>query len=833
MPLYWKQKHLINQQLAQTILKLLMLKSNIEFHLGFCRPLWLITEEYYLTLVWEQNVAIFCAAFMMLKEQIMNNLPNISNQPPIINSATDAAKLYSAFKWKLLPITYKTKACHIKGWQNLIIKEEDIENEFVEPCNIGVLLGSSNLTDVDVDSPAALPFLKWLPPTNAIWGRPSNPNSHYLYSGENKSRSFSNSSGVVIEIRSKGCYAVMPPSTHPDDEIYTWESYGEPSAGIGLEEACTKIFIAATLLTYWQEGVRHSLALGISGLLLKAGWTPDEVMDLVVTVAKATGDNNIFDRQTAVSTTASLLKSGESVAGYSNLVDILGKQDADAINKLANEKKLSTKVDLSIIDLVSKAKTSKDKLNIAIIVCNDLRKRGRFLRVMHTEELMFFNNYELELYRLGSIEFRALCGELYKINGKDPVWAFIEEHLKQFCIRQGEPTELFRFARYQAGKLYIHAGRQRVFCLDGININEIDNGDDGVLFYRDQTLTPIQPNFNFIGSPVRDTLVNAANATDLGRLDLYHISIYGLYFESILPTKPIVLFTGPKGSGKTSAGRALKRALHGPTSNVDSGLTSKEDAFWASVCNNSLVCIDNVDSLVSWFADAIAVVSTGSTFKRRKLYETNVLVEYVPRCFVIVTSRNPESFTRDDIVDRLLLVEVKRRDKFIDESSLLSNIDELRNDIWGELLTYLNKIVAALNEPRDPAPLPYRMADWARFAIKCAPILGIHDIHGKLNAMETSKIEFALDESPLVQALDEWLAINPQHDFIATGDLFKAIQKIYEIKGDKFCIKDSRAFGTQLKNMRSELESRYQIEDKLGSGNRRFYRFRLIADGAM
>lgn len=757
----------------------------------------------------------------------MTTLSSINTKQVSFGNVAAAANSYLALNWKVIPVEYKSKECHIKGWQSHTIEANDIPVTFIEPSNVGVLLGASKLTDVDVDSPFAVPFISWLPPTAARWGRKGNPNSHHLYVGERKSHSYKNSSGVIIEIRSHGCYAVMPPSIHPDNEAYAWELDGEPGAGGGLEDACKKIFIAATLLPFWKKGVRHELALGIAALLLNSGWAKEDVMDLVVTVAKTAGDDEIEDRKTAVDTTVDNLLAGMPVAGYSKLVDMLGEQNARAIGKLIG------KEESVLNELASKATSSKAKRHVAQKILEDLTSRGVFLKTAQAAELMFFNSSERELYTLGSAEFRALCGELYGINGKEPVWAYIEEQLLQHCLRKGQLTELFRFARYQAKKLYIHAGGQRVFRLDGNSIEEIDNGDDGVLFYSDPTLTPIQPNYNFTGSPVSDTLVNAVNTADLGRLDLYHIFIYGLFFESLLPTKPIVLITGSKGSSKTSSSRALKRAFHGAASNVDSGMTSKEDAFWAGVCNNSLVCIDNVDTLVTWLADALAVVATGSTFKRRKLYETNTLVGYAVRCFVIVTSRNPQSFTRDDVVDRLLLVEVERRKSFIEESYLLAQIDASRNDIWGELLTNLNKMVAELKKPRDAKPLAYRLADWARLAISFAPILGITEVEKKLKSMETSKVEFALDDSPLVQALDEWLSVYPEEGFIASGDLFKSIVKLYESKCDKFSIKDAKVFGSQLKNLRSELGNRYQIEDKSGSSNKRLYRFRFKPDSAL
>lgn len=742
-----------------------------------------------------------------------------------VAKAAFAAKAYEAREWRTIPVEHMGKKCFLKKWQDFNVAQGSFATVFQEPCNVGILLERSGITDIDIDSNFAVPFLGWLPKTEAIWGRPNNPKSHYLYKGVRETKKFINSIGVILEIRSKGCYSVVPPSIHPDNEPYEWYSNGEPGTDDGLGRAVIKIAIAATLLAKWTLGCRHELSLAISGMLLTAGWDAIEVTDLVERVAHAAGDTEVDDRLKAVQTTDENLKNGKQTAGFSKLADVLGQQDAKAIASWAPS------LTLGIGELACGAKSTKAKKSLADKLLADLVSRGVFYRTNGTLELLYFNRAERELYALQSLEFRALCGDMYGINGKEPVWKYIEERAIAYCSRHGEFTNFYQFARYQNKTLYVHAGSHYVFRLDGKSIETIDNGDDGILFRRDPTFSPVTPEFKFSGSPVRSSLVNVGNALNKDRLSLYEIFIYTLFFESLLPTKPIVLFTGAKGSGKTSAGRSLKRALMGPLANVDTGMANKEDAFWAGICHSSLVCIDNVDSLVPWLADALAVVSTGGTFRRRKLYETNTLVEYQPRCFIMLTSRNPQSVTRDDVVDRLLLVELERRKNFIEESYLLDKLDANRGKIWGELLTNLNRMVAQLKNPTTVSPLANRLADWTRLAIRFAPLLGITEIEKKLKAMEASKVEFALEDNPLVQGLEVWIAAHPKHAFIATGDLFLAITNIYESKGQSWEIKSARNFGIQLKNIRSELETRYKIAEKPGTSNKKLVCFTPLVVG--
>lgn len=748
----------------------------------------------------------------------MNSINDSVAFPLQTKSALDAAKQYQARNWHPLPIPYRLKGCTITGWPDYEVKEEHMAAAFASPCNVGVLLEKSDLTDVDIDSPDAAPFLDWLPPTKATWGRSGNPHSHHLYNGARPSRTFANDSGPILEIRSHGCHATLPPSTHPIGEPYTWETEGEPGVADNLEDSVIRIAIAATIYPKWHDHSRHALALAISGALLKSSWSEERVLDLVTRVAKAAGDDEIGDRKKAVKDTAENLKKGTLVSGWTKLSELIGKSNADAIWSW-----VQTEAD-SIFYLINTAKGSSDKKHVAAKLCEDLNHRGKFYQTPE-QEFLFFHTPESVLYDVNSRKFKALCAELYGLNGKEPVWSYIEEHLYTYCIRHGQPIEYYQFARYQNHRLYINAGENRVLRLNGTCIESIDNGTDGVLFKHDPSLSPINAEYQFSGSPVRDRLVNVANAVDPVRLDLYEIFIYTVFFESELPTKPIVLLTGVKGSGKTSAGRSLKRALFGPSANVDTGMTSRDDAFWAAVCHSSLVCMDNVDTLVTWLADALAVVATGGKYHRRQLYETNKSVEYTPRCFTMITSRNPQSFTRDDVVDRLLLIEVERRKDFIEESALLKQLDSLRGQIWGELLLNLNMMVAELKKPITNQPLPYRLADWARLALRFGPILGIKDVKSKLDSMEVSKIDFALDDNPVSEGLQAWVSQNPQHGFITTGDLFHAIVKIYEAKGGKYTITTARSFGMQLKNLRSALEAHFKIEDKAGPSNTKLFRF--------
>jgi hypothetical protein len=209
---------------------------------------------------------------------------------------------------------------------------------------------------------------------------------------------------------------------------------------------------------------------------------------------------------------------------------------------------------------------------ISATVLADLRKQGTFYRTRGTGRMLFFKNDEKRLYDLESLDFKALCNKSYAINGSTPYWRHCNEELVAHCAREGTVTDTFLFSRWQNGKLYIHGGGQEVFRLDGEQIETVSNGTDGILF-EDCGMEPVTLVNHYEGSPVRKHLIDILNMREPLYKDLYLAYIYSLFFEALLPTKPIQLMHGVKGSGKTYALRAPLRALFGPQADVSTGFT--------------------------------------------------------------------------------------------------------------------------------------------------------------------------------------------------------------------------------------------------------------------
>ena len=153
-----------------------------------------------------------------------------------------AAERYVLRGWSVIPVPFRSKNPGFAGWERLRLTTNNLGGYFNgQSQNLGVLLGepSNWLVDVDLDHPRAVELaLQFLPPTEAIFGRPGKQRSHWLYrtiapvvTKKHKSKS----AGMIVELRSTGMQTIFPPSTHESGEAITWVNEGAEPAPVDAE----------------------------------------------------------------------------------------------------------------------------------------------------------------------------------------------------------------------------------------------------------------------------------------------------------------------------------------------------------------------------------------------------------------------------------------------------------------------------------------------------------------------------------------------------------------------------------------------------------------------
>jgi len=266
-------------------------------------------------------------------------------------STRDAAHYALTLGYAPVPIAWGNKAPTFPGWPQARYDHHDIADHFSDEGNIGLLLGqpSYGLIDVDLDADEAIELASTLlPETRMIHGRKSALCSHWWYQVPTSdcpaTAKYTDPTdrASLVELRSTGSQTIVPPSTHPSNEVMGWlevrrdgiwasQDPGDPS---GDELAgCVAHLAAATLLArHWPgQGSRHDAAVALCGGLLRGGWGIEPTKDFVVAVARVSGDEEWLQRQQDAETTQRRLDQDGQTQGWPTLAKLVGKEVVSAV----------------------------------------------------------------------------------------------------------------------------------------------------------------------------------------------------------------------------------------------------------------------------------------------------------------------------------------------------------------------------------------------------------------------------------------------------------------------------------------------------------------------
>jgi hypothetical protein len=484
------------------------------------------------------------------------------------------------------------------------------------------------------------------------------------------------------------------------------------------------------------------------------------------------------------------------------------------------------------IRLAKTMKAFQKRQLISQHVISNLKQRGFFITT--ETDNYFFWGVARKLLSFEGSQFAALLEDWYGINRSEAEWDYLINSLTTEAIQRGQKSEVYQFARYQNNVLYVSRFDGNVYRLDGEKIELVANGTDGVLFLDDPSWQPYEyledenPSsliFNKLIAPINFAKEDVRLTQDEQKL-LLLVWLFTIFFESLLPTKPILVFIGSQGSGKSSTLRWILKFLFGGKVDMKTLAKEKEDAFVAAVCSNYLVAFDNVDDKITWLNDHLATVSTGGSITLRRLYSTNEQITYYPKAFLCLTSRTPR-FRREDVADRLLLFQVDRIENFNPESELLQERLQIRNQLWTEMLNRLNRIVGILRQDTQLPRGVFRMADFAKLAWRIANIYGQGEIMlDMLEKLELEKSEFTLTEDPFFITLSQWLEEPSNRGReLSMKQLWEELGELSHGAGVEWSYKTAQALGTRVARVRGSLETFFRVRIKTGAQRQKTYQF--------
>lgn len=485
---------------------------------------------------------------------------------------------------------------------------------------------------------------------------------------------------------------------------------------------------------------------------------------------------------------------------------------------------------------------------VTALMTEDMEDRGQFY--YDALGAYLFLNSEKKLIDISSESlYYKLLFQQYGLNPVETIFRYSGQGLHLHAHAKGKKAKIYRLSCYrpEIDTLYLTNHGGGIWKITPESIEKVDNGTDGVLFKESANPAPFKlidrghfedraknGKFYFEELVLDGLIFGEDRLSQKQSKALILLWTLALYFEDLMPTKPILGSLGDHGSGKSSLIDKIGKTVFGPAFSV-AQMSNKPDDFDSAVINQTMVGIDNADSPYKWLEDKLATVATGSDIVRRELFTTASLVRFRASCFLAITSRTPH-FKRNDIADRLLPIHLMRLpEQFTATGETTKEIEEMRDYIMSEIVYLLQDVLASLRESKSVRMLsPIRMADFGVFCMKVGKHLGI-DVQSLFQQLKRSQNAFTLQDEPIMEALSNWLSGDDTASgkVLTSSELCEELSRYMGKSGKSFAYRgNERAFAQKLGSLKPNLQEFYEITDEPGRSNKRYWSFRLKGEVA-
>jgi hypothetical protein len=179
---------------------------------------------------------------------------------------------------------------------------------------------------------------------------------------------------------------------------------------------------------------------------------------------------------------------------------------------------------------------------------------------------------------------------------------------------------------------------------------------------------------------------------------------------------PVLILSGEKGAGKSTAGEILKRLLD-PTKAPRRSEPENEGDIVIAAQNNHILLYDNLSQIPPRISDAFCRLSTGGGLSKRKLYTDDSEVVLEAQRPVILTGIGFGAI-RDDLADRAIRVELSRiaDEDRVTDSQLWTRFHREHPRILAALLDAVSVALWRFDEVEERLGFLPRLADWIVWA---------------------------------------------------------------------------------------------------------------------
>jgi hypothetical protein len=378
-----------------------------------------------------------------------------------------------------------------------------------------------------------------------------------------------------------------------------------------------------------------------------------------------------------------------------------------------------------------------------------------------------------------SLALKALLDNRFGLNASEPEQRYTVNFLLTQARLKSKRGTLAILSHYSAQEnaLLLHCGDSEVIYIDHEGFSRLSNGDLGLVFPWRMGETPFEPDMENpldITSMFEGCFDNLIEISKEQAMALCRSWLVFLLCRNEAIGRPLFALFGQPGSGKTTLFRRIYALLYGPSKSINT--ITKPEEYDHAVATDPFVVFDNVDTWSNWLPDKLALSAAASDLQKRKLYTDFDTVIIKRQALIGITAHNPQ-FRREDIVDRLIMLNFHRLPEFAPEAKILGHVLVNRNRLWGAMVNDLVKVIKT-PMPADSEVPQFRVNDFARIGLWAARALGYErDFIAAIKANKSEQVNFNLEEENLlIDTIRRWLLRRGDEptDYYSPSDLWDA-----------------------------------------------------------
>lgn len=329
-----------------------------------------------------------------------------------------------------------------------------------------------------------------------------------------------------------------------------------------------------------------------------------------------------------------------------------------------------------------------------------------------------------------SLWLDAYLSRTFALNASEQACRFVKEELIGYTRNQAATSDLTTLSYYEPVRktLLLHTGGRDVLHIQADNIEVHPNGYAHTVFTVDESLEPFRLGRieELGGRTWYDTLFAPQMEHIEGTLTLEEaVALLRcwfllLLFRSSVPNRPLLTVLGAPGSGKTTTAKKLYRLIYGKYRHVTTIETPEK--FDSSTIGFPFVAFDNVDAFERWLPQKLAEAAAVTDVTARRLYTDTDVITQKRQAMLMLTAHNPK-FTREDVVDRMIIILLKRLPHWLPEGMLLEEVSGLRYALWADIVRDIQGILRTPMPHHDLVP-QFRIEDYAHYGMWFSEAIG-------------------------------------------------------------------------------------------------------------